>query len=179
MGFLNKKPVIRQKGFHPLELNEDNVRAIFNRCLATDDTKNLTAPILFALKNGYSEDSKPIVFDKDKITANSATIEYLFAQLHDVHTSKGFIAPMSVTIKYDKSTWTQSKGIILEFLHLGYAAHLFNACLLYTSRLIAEARETKSGRNVSFFDVEVRDQNGTLLGSGSFSYYRLDKEIVL
>ena len=46
-------------------------------------------------------------------------------------------------------------------------------------RLIAEARETKSGRNVSFFDVEVRDQNGTLLGSGSFSYYRLDKEIVL
>ncbi len=46
-------------------------------------------------------------------------------------------------------------------------------------RLIAEARETKSGRNVSFFDVEVRDQNGTLLGSGSFSYYRLDKEIAL
>ena len=70
MGFLNKKPVIRQEGFHPLELNEDNVRAIFERCLATDDTKNLTAPILFALKNGYSEDSKPIVFDKDKITAN-------------------------------------------------------------------------------------------------------------
>ena len=127
MGFLNKKPVIRQEGFHPLELNEGNVRAIFERCLATDDTKNLTAPILFALKNGYSEDSKPIVFDKDKIAANSATIEYLFAQLHDVHTSKGFIAPMSVTIKYDKSTWTQSKGIILKFLHLGYAAHLFNA----------------------------------------------------
>ena len=127
VGFLNKKPIIKAEGFHPIDLNEDNVQAIFERCLATGDTKNLTAPILFALKNGYSEDSKPIVFDKGKITANSATIEYLFAQLHDVHTSKGFIAPMSVTIKYDKSMWTQSKGIILEFLHLGYAAHLFNS----------------------------------------------------
>lgn len=45
--------------------------------------------------------------------------------------------------------------------------------------LIAEARETKPGHSVSFFDVEVRDQGGTLLGSGSFTYYRLDKEIVL
>lgn len=127
MGFLNKKPIIKQEGFQPLELNEANVQAIFNRCLATGDTKNPIAPILFALKNGYSENSKPIVFDEDKITVNSADIEYLFAQLYDVHTSKGFIDPMSVTIKYDKSTWTRSKGIILEFLHLGYVAHLFNA----------------------------------------------------
>ena len=37
MGFLNKKPVIRQEGFHPLELNEDNVRAIFNRCSDSSD----------------------------------------------------------------------------------------------------------------------------------------------
>ena len=127
MGFLNKKPIIKTEDFHPIDLNEDNVQAIFNRCLATDDTKNPIAPILFTLKNGYSENSKAIVFDKDKISANGATIEYLFAQLHDVHTSKGFIDPASVTIKYDKSTWTGSKGIILEFLHLGYTAHLFNA----------------------------------------------------
>ena len=59
------------------------------------------------------------------------------------------------------------------------AAYNFMRSAKLGDRLIAEARETKSGRNVSFFDVEVRDQNGTLLGSGSFSYYRLDKEIVL
>ena len=127
MGFLNKKPIIKTEGFHPIDLNEDNVQAIFNRCLATGDTKNPIAPILFALKNGYSENSKAIVFDKDKISANGAAIEYLFAQLQDVHTSKGLIDPTSVTIRYDKSTWTGSKGIILEFLHLGYVAHLFNA----------------------------------------------------
>ena len=36
MGFLNKKPVIKQEGFQPLELNEGNVQAIFNRCLAKE-----------------------------------------------------------------------------------------------------------------------------------------------
>ena len=38
MGFLNKKPVMKQQGFHPIDLNEDNVQAIFNRCLATKDS---------------------------------------------------------------------------------------------------------------------------------------------
>ena len=38
MGFLNKKPIMKTEGFHPIDLNEDNVQAIFNRCLATDST---------------------------------------------------------------------------------------------------------------------------------------------
>ena len=33
MGFLNKKPVIRQEGFHPIDLNEANVQAIYERCV--------------------------------------------------------------------------------------------------------------------------------------------------
>ena len=57
MGFLNKKPVIRQEGFHPLELNEDNVRAIFNRCLVTKDTPEADEQlsILFKKIMGYEE----------------------------------------------------------------------------------------------------------------------------
>ena len=47
MGFLNKKPVIRQEGFHPLELNEDNVRAIFERCLAKETSLEKTSSIFF------------------------------------------------------------------------------------------------------------------------------------
>ena len=38
VGFLNKKPVIKQEGFQPLELNEDNVQAIFHRCIAKEGT---------------------------------------------------------------------------------------------------------------------------------------------
>ena len=57
MGFLNKKPVIRQEGFHPLELNEDNVRAIFERCLTRKKHlwKNQAA-FYFTTEFGYEKD---------------------------------------------------------------------------------------------------------------------------
>ena len=45
--------------------------------------------------------------------------------------------------------------------------------------LVAEARETKPGRTLCFYEVEIRDQAGTLLGNGSFTFYRLDQEIPL
>ena len=46
-------------------------------------------------------------------------------------------------------------------------------------RLTAEAREVKSGRTISVFEVRITDGAGTLLGSGSFTFYRLDREIPL
>ena len=45
--------------------------------------------------------------------------------------------------------------------------------------LVAEARETKPGRTLCFYEVEIRDQAGTLLGNGSFTFYKLDREIPL
>ena len=45
--------------------------------------------------------------------------------------------------------------------------------------LVAEARETKGGRTLCFYHVEIRDQAGTLLGSGDFTFYKLDREIEL
>ena len=42
----------------------------------------------------------------------------------------------------------------------------------------AEAKEIKRGKTVCVFDVQVTDQNGTLLGTGTFSFYRLG-ELVL
>ena len=33
--------------------------------------------------------------------------------------------------------------------------------------------------SLSFYEVEIRDQAGTLLGNGSFTFYKLDREIPL
>ena len=41
-------------------------------------------------------------------------------------------------------------------------------------RLTAEARESKAGRTICFYEVEVRDQDGRLLGTCSTSFFRLD-----
>lgn len=45
--------------------------------------------------------------------------------------------------------------------------------------VIAEGREVKYGKTIGVCDVTVTDQNGTLLGTGTFTFYRLDKPIVL
>lgn len=43
----------------------------------------------------------------------------------------------------------------------------------------AEAVEVKSGRTLCVYDVRVTNQNGTLLGTGTFTFYRLEEKIEL
>ena len=113
--------------FKPLELNEGNVQAIFNRCIATKESKELIGPILFSQKNGYPKDSEPVIFDKAQFLKNEKNIDYLFGQLQDVRSSKHEFTPSSVAVDYHGELWTQDSGIILAFLHLGYANHLFES----------------------------------------------------
>lgn len=43
----------------------------------------------------------------------------------------------------------------------------------------AEAVEVKSGKTICVYDVRVTDQNGTLLGTGTFTFFQLEEEIQL
>lgn len=43
--------------------------------------------------------------------------------------------------------------------------------------LIAEARESKHGATVSVCDVRLTDQNGTLVGTGTFTFYSLKQPL--
>ena len=79
MGFLNKKPIIKAEDFHPIDLNEDNVQAIFNRCLKTDETKNFENVILYTTDFGFEETENPIVFDKDVIQKNEGILNFCMA----------------------------------------------------------------------------------------------------
>ena len=45
--------------------------------------------------------------------------------------------------------------------------------------LIANAKELKGGKTICVFEVQITDQHQTLLGSGTFTFYRLDKPILL
>ena len=56
--------------FKPQELNEANVQAIFNRCLATDETSkdNVSKSILFSRTLGYKpSDEIVFYFDRNKV----------------------------------------------------------------------------------------------------------------
>lgn len=45
--------------------------------------------------------------------------------------------------------------------------------------MIAEAREVKAGKTVCVYDIRITDQNGALLGTGTFTFYRLEKRVEL
>lgn len=70
MGFLNKKPVIKQEVFQPLELNEANVQAIFNRCLAEDGAAETTASSLYFSSLGWEKEDDGLRFVTSQLQAN-------------------------------------------------------------------------------------------------------------
>ena len=45
--------------------------------------------------------------------------------------------------------------------------------------LRAESAEVRAGRSIGVYDVRITKQDGTLLGTGTFTFYRLDQEIPL
>ena len=45
--------------------------------------------------------------------------------------------------------------------------------------LTAESFEVRSGRTIGVYDVRITNQDGTLLGTGTFTFYRLDQELTV
>lgn len=118
------------------ELNEGNVQAIFNRCLAKKDTPKTTTGILFPITTGYKfGDDLGIGFDQDKIKLNKQNIEYIYGQLANVHTGKtpqDRLTVESFLKSYQGISWTENKGLLLQLLYLGSTTDttlisLFNA----------------------------------------------------
>ena len=112
----------KEDGFHPLELTEANVQAIFHRCLAKKDTMSIARAQLFLSNLGYygNEDS-PIYFDKDLLLKNKRSIEYLYGQLYSVHAGTHSTADQSIesfSKTYLGNNWTREQTHI-QLLYLG------------------------------------------------------------
>ena len=129
MGFnLNKAKAAKEeilKSFTPLELNENNVQAIFNRCLATkeDDLDDVTSSVLFQRDLGYDEDSKPIFFHKGRLEKNKKNILYLLGQFKTVHEDDLRLTSATAIYRYDGAKWTVDTVTLMELFHLGEVIH--------------------------------------------------------
>lgn len=110
-----------------IDLNEGNVQEIFNRCLATKKTKNMSPTVLFPVIYGYKpEDEILIQFDKNILLENKKAIEYLYGQLQEVHRNGNDYSKKAKHVNiedfstlYTGDIWTQDKGALLKFLYLG------------------------------------------------------------
>lgn len=112
----------RRPRFTPLELNEGNVQAIFNRCIATEGTPDdkCYSSILFSTLRGYSlAAERRVVFDKERTQANKKSIKYLYGQLKTVHSRTKELQINDAFYSYSGKAWTSNKGVLLEFLYLG------------------------------------------------------------
>ena len=74
----------KDDGFHPLELNEGNVQAIFNRCVSKDYSSEKLFSDIFVPRS----ELRTVFFYKNNILQNKQSIQYLFGQLAGVHEGK-------------------------------------------------------------------------------------------
>ena len=109
-------------GFKPLELNEANVQAIFNRCIAKGETPEdqCCNSILFSRTLGYRPSDELVIhFNTEKMRMNKKSIEYLYGQLRCTHQKLEKLNLEEAYWNYRGKVWTNSKEHLLEFLHLG------------------------------------------------------------
>lgn len=134
------------------ELTEANVQAIFNRCLATDNTTEHVKSLLYHKEWDYLKDSDLteelteelneklwytgsdhlILFDKKALLDNLKSIRYLYGQLiavhwdtNSIHTDEDSDSP--VMKNYQGKIWTMNKGVLLQFFHLGVGSNTIDS----------------------------------------------------
>ena len=114
--------------FKPQALNEENVPAIFNRCLAEiEDRKTTTLATLFPPELGYEDDpDAQVLFQTDALLQNKKNIEYLYGQLKEVHdeTPVRRVSFWDFSVAYSGKPWTQEEQAVLQLLYLGVNYHL-------------------------------------------------------
>lgn len=123
MGFnLNKAKAAKEeilKSFTPPELNEGNVQAIFNRCLATDGVTETTASSLYFSSLGWKQEDDGLLFDKNNLRANQKIIQYLVGQLKPVHEGQRILTLEDMTKTYQGTNWVRERASLMQLLYLG------------------------------------------------------------
>lgn len=147
MGFKNKKII----QFTPLDLNENTVETLFNRCLAKNTDGTIISSSLFPQSAGYKKPDTPITFSQEKIQKDKQNIIYLYGQLERVHDNLHTIYSTSGSKKYTHENWTTNSGTLMKLLHLGRAAGImyhFNATS--NSAALVDIEPTLSPRDPNF-----------------------------
>ena len=76
-------------------------------------------------------------------------------------------------------------GVYFAMATHGYAAVTMDADYHFLKSaavgdtLTAESFEVRSGRTIGAYDVRITNQDGTLLGTGTFTFYRLDQKLTV
>ena len=109
----------RRPQFTPLELNEGNVQALFNRCLAADGVTETTVSSLYFSSLGWKKEDDGLLFDKNNLRANQKIIQYLVGQLKPVHEGQRILTLEDMTKTYQGTNWVRERASLMQLLYLG------------------------------------------------------------
>ena len=107
--------------FKPQELNEANVQAIFNRCLAKEGCAETSYSKLYLKELGYEQEDTGILFDKKITLENRRNIEYLFGQLGAVHHGQLQLKEEDFCLSYFGGSWTADRASVMQLIYLSAA----------------------------------------------------------
>ena len=110
--------------FKPQELNEVNVQAIFNRCLAKEGAAETTASSLYFSSLGWEKEDDGLLFDKRQIRANQKSLQYLLGQLKPVHEEQHILTLEDMTKTYQGVIWAKDRASLMQLLYLGSSDEL-------------------------------------------------------
>ena len=108
-----------------LDLNEENIKALFAYCLATKDANPKNVLSTRFVEKSPAHDISDMYFLIDRIREKSNTILYLLGQLKVIHDRKAIMKLSEGFFKYDGTTWTQNKMLLFALYYLGNAASCF------------------------------------------------------
>ena len=118
---------MKRENLEPMELNEENVDLLFDRCFApegnAEDQDNFVAVSPFSEELGYDEDSPMVFFRKETALKNKNNILYLLGQLKDIENKK-YLRPDDFYIKADGIKWTEDKEKAMKLIYLTDTAPL-------------------------------------------------------
>ena len=112
------------QGFTPIDLNEKNVKIIFQACLAREEDTDKDSYKLFRKEMGFEATSAPIFFSNKRLGDHFKSILYLCGQIKSIHSGHYMISPSAAAPKYTGELWTKNAGNVAALLVLFFASGL-------------------------------------------------------
>lgn len=105
-----------------LDLNEENVKQLFNFCIATEKTSKTDTTHCNFLENGIALNIPNIAFNIKHLRLKFPSIKYMICQLEKIHEHSGDMILTDGFKKYDGTNWTSNKGLLFSLYYLGCAS---------------------------------------------------------
>ena len=126
------------------DLNEENVKRIFNFCRATKETPKDKILMASFITEDVPFDIPKVPLNRDNIRVMRPAINYIFGQLNFIHSRKLEMKLADGFKKYDGTDWTANKALLFSLYYLGCSSAVLSFFVLnpYSKDIVSQMLKT-------------------------------------